>query len=58
MTWTTEIKEISNNVYRLKMIHPLGSTVEKTGTDIETMKKEALKVITRIEKEIKEKLKN
>ncbi len=52
MTWTTTIEEISNNVYQLKMIHISGVSIEKTGTDIENMKKEAHLDSIKIEKEI------
>ncbi len=56
--WKTEINEISNNVYKLRMTHNLGSVIEKTGTDIEAMKREALEDSIEIEKEIERKLKN
>lgn len=56
--WKTEIKEISNNVYKLIMTHKHGSVIEKTGTDIEAMKSEALEDSIMIEKDIEKKLKN
>ena len=56
--WKTEINEISNNVYKLRMTHKLGSVIEKTGTDIEALKREALEDSIEIEKEIERKLKN
>ncbi len=56
--WKTEIVEISNNVYKLVMTHKLGSVIEKTGTDIEVLKSEALKDAIRLEKQIQRKLKN
>lgn len=49
----TEIEEISNNVYRLKMIHTSGASIEKTGTDIESMKEQAKLDSNIMEKEIK-----
>lgn len=56
--WKTEIKETSNNVYKLIMTHKLGSVIEKTGADIEKMKSEALEDSIKIEKDIERKLKN
>jgi hypothetical protein len=58
MNWKTEITEISNNVYKLTMIHGLGARIEKTGTDIEVMKAEALEDSILMEQEINKKLKN
>lgn len=58
MNWKTEITEISNNVYKLTMIHELGATIEKTGIDIDEMKAEALRDSILMEQEIIKKLKN
>ena len=58
MNWKTEITEISNNVYKLTMIHELGARMEKTGTDIDEMKAEALRDSILMEQEINKKLKN
>ncbi|WP_298489445.1 hypothetical protein [uncultured Maribacter sp.] len=55
MNWKTEITEISNNVYTLTMIHKLGPRIEKTGTDIEILKKEAIADSIIIEKDIDKK---
>ncbi len=56
--WKTEIKETSNNVYKLIMSHKLGVVIEKTGADIEAMKSEALEDSIKLEKDIERKLKN
>ena len=56
--WKIEIKETSNNVYKLIMTHKLGSVIEKSGTDIEIMKSEALEDSIKIEKDVERKLKN
>ena len=56
--WKTEIKEISNNVYKLIMTHKLGPVIEITGTDIYLIRKDALKDSIKIEKDIEVKLKN
>jgi hypothetical protein len=58
MNWKTEVTEISNNVYKLIMIHELGVRIEKTGTDIEEMKAEALRDSIFMEQEMDKKLKN
>ena len=55
--WKTEIKEISNNVYQLKMTHKLGSIIEKTGINLEAMKSEAIEDSMKLEKDIERKLK-
>lgn len=56
--WKTEIKETSNQVYKLIMTHELGSVIEKTGTDIAVLKSEALADSIEIEKDIERKLKS
>ena len=56
MNWTTEIVEISNNVYKITMVHKQGAQIEKTGTDIEIMKKEAIKDSISMEKKIEQKI--
>lgn len=56
--WKTEIVETSNNVYKLIMTHKLGAVIEKTGTDIEVLKKEALEDSIQLEKQIERKIKN
>jgi hypothetical protein len=58
MNWKTDITEISNNVYKLTMIHELGVRIEKTGTDIKEMKAEALRDSILMEQEMDKKLKN
>ncbi len=57
MEWKTEIEEISNSVFKVIMINELGSRIEKTGTDIDAMKEEAINDAIWIEKEINSKLK-
>jgi hypothetical protein len=56
MEWKTEINEISNNVYKVTMTHRLGSVIEKTGIDIEIIKREALNDVTHLDKEIEDKI--
>lgn len=55
--WKTEIKETSNNVYKLIMTHELGPVIEKTGVDIEKMQSEALEDSIKIEKDIEKNFK-
>jgi hypothetical protein len=40
------------------MTHKLGAVIEKTGTDIEVLKKEALEDSIQLEKQIERKIKN
>jgi hypothetical protein len=39
--WTTEMEEISPNVYRISMRHWTGCTVERSGTDPDRLLEDA-----------------
>ena len=56
MEWKTEIKEISNNIYKLTLTHPLGPKIEKTGTNLNQLKKEAKEDSIKLDKQIELKL--
>lgn len=57
MNWKTKVTEISNNVYKLTMIHKHGARIESTGIDIEALKKEAIAGSIRMDEEIERKIK-
>lgn len=55
--WKKEIEEISNNVWKVKLTHELGSCIEKTGHNLEEIEieieKSAIKMNSEIENRIK-----
>jgi len=56
--WKREIEEISNNVWRVKITHELGSCIEKTGHNLLELETEIEKSAIEMEKQIENKIKN
>ncbi len=57
LEWKKEIKEVSNCVCKVTLIHNLGICIEKTGTNLELLEKEVELSAIEMNKQIKEKLK-
>ncbi len=51
--WKMEIKEISNCVWKVTLIHELGLCIEKTGTNLETLEKDIELSAIEINKQLK-----
>jgi len=56
MKWTKQIEELSNNVYKLTLTHPLGPQIVKTGSNLEQLESEAKLDSQKLDKQINEKL--
>lgn len=54
VNWEVEFKEQSNNVWQYKMVHELGSTVERIGTNLSKLHNEVRLDAIKINDELKE----
>ena len=55
--WKKEIDEVSNCVWKVTLIHELGSSVEKIGTNLEQLEIEVELSAIEMNKQIDEKIK-
>lgn len=53
MNWKVELEEQSNNVWKYKMVHELGSTVERIGTNLNKLHNEVRLDAIKINDELK-----
>ena len=56
--WKVDFNEQSNNVWKFKMVHKYGSTIEKVGTNLAELLKETRKDAIEMNKQLNEKGEN